>query len=216
MARCSSSHSALDEHADRVHELPWPARSSGDADDASVASELPSVPCCFCQAGSADTSRKTRACRLGDSALSSRMNRRQLFGLSRPEPKQEPGFSLDSFYRNRSIPSAFPVFEVHSSIVDIQTTSVGTSTEVTHGLLRTISPSSTLVGTPHVRPHACLAYRGSCSVCVEQCPVEGALLVEQGHPRVISEMCTRCGICVSVCPAPINGFEITPEESLDG
>lgn len=72
-------------------------------------------------------------------------------------------------------------------------------------------PANTLAGTPRVRPHACLAYRGFCVVCSERCPVEGALVVEQGRPRVNPEACTRCGVCVSACPAPINGFEVTPD-----
>lgn len=51
----------------------------------------------------------------------------------------------------------------------------------------------------------CLAYRNlMCSSCVENCPVEGAIQIEQGVPRVVAAVCTGCGDCHAVCPAPQN------------
>ncbi len=51
----------------------------------------------------------------------------------------------------------------------------------------------------------CLAWQGSfCSVCVERCPVPGAIVTEMGKPRVVPELCTGCRICHDVCPAPKN------------
>lgn len=51
----------------------------------------------------------------------------------------------------------------------------------------------------------CLAYQGTfCSVCSERCPEPGAIVVEQGKPRVEQDLCTGCAICQDVCPAPKN------------
>ncbi len=68
----------------------------------------------------------------------------------------------------------------------------------------------TLKTVPRVLASACLAYIGSfCSICKERCPSPGAIVVdEQGRPRVDAIQCTRCGVCIGVCPAPINGFEL--------
>ncbi len=49
----------------------------------------------------------------------------------------------------------------------------------------------------------CLAHQGSfCSVCVERCPEPGAIVTEQGKPRVVADLCTGCRVCHDVCPAP--------------
>lgn len=49
----------------------------------------------------------------------------------------------------------------------------------------------------------CLAHQGSfCSVCVERCPEPGAIVTEQGKPRIVPDLCTGCRICHDVCPAP--------------
>jgi Pyruvate/2-oxoacid:ferredoxin oxidoreductase delta subunit len=49
----------------------------------------------------------------------------------------------------------------------------------------------------------CLAHQGSfCSVCVERCPEPGAIVTEQGKPRIVADLCTGCRICHDVCPAP--------------
>lgn len=51
----------------------------------------------------------------------------------------------------------------------------------------------------------CLAWQGSfCSVCSERCPEPGAILTENGKPRVNPDRCTGCHICHDVCPAPKN------------
>lgn len=51
----------------------------------------------------------------------------------------------------------------------------------------------------------CLAYRSLfCSSCVERCPVDGAIEVRDGVPQVVAAVCTGCGDCQEVCPAPVN------------
>jgi ferredoxin len=62
-----------------------------------------------------------------------------------------------------------------------------------------------------VRQSTCLAWQGSfCTVCSERCPVEGALRLEQGRPIIEPSACTGCGVCIQVCPAPINGLMMSP------
>jgi len=61
------------------------------------------------------------------------------------------------------------------------------------------------MGEARIDVHTCLAHIGSfCTVCSEQCPVEGAIEVTNGKPRIITEVCTGCGVCHHVCPAPAN------------
>ena len=39
-----------------------------------------------------------------------------------------------------------------------------------------------------------------CFKCLRQCPVK-AIRLEEGHARVLPELCVSCGLCVEVCPA---------------
>jgi ferredoxin-type protein NapG len=57
----------------------------------------------------------------------------------------------------------------------------------------------------------CLAHQGmTCTVCLEQCPVSGAIVFEEGRPRIVEETCTGCGVCHYVCPAPTNAVIVMP------
>lgn len=56
-----------------------------------------------------------------------------------------------------------------------------------------------------IQGRQCLAYRNLvCTTCYERCPEEGALVIEQGLPRVVADKCTGCNVCHDVCPAPVN------------
>jgi len=60
--------------------------------------------------------------------------------------------------------------------------------------------------------HLCLAWQGtSCSTCRERCPVPGAVRVEAGRPTIDPALCTGCGDCVAVCPAPILAIRFVPK-----
>jgi len=53
----------------------------------------------------------------------------------------------------------------------------------------------------------CLAYQGGmCFTCSEQCPEPGAITTQQGIPTVHLDVCTGCGICHDLCPAPRNAI----------
>lgn len=59
----------------------------------------------------------------------------------------------------------------------------------------------------------CLAYQSSfCTVCVERCPVPGAVLVREHRPQIQADLCTGCAECQRVCPAPINAIILEPVE----
>lgn len=77
--------------------------------------------------------------------------------------------------------------------------------------LRKATPSSQETEPPNkvttavIQGRYCLAYRGlMCSTCYERCPESGAIVTERGVPRVVNDLCTACGICHDVCPAPTN------------
>ena len=58
----------------------------------------------------------------------------------------------------------------------------------------------------------CLAYQNSfCTTCSERCPVPGAIVIEQGLPRVVAESCTGCEICHQVCPSPERAILMVPK-----
>lgn len=57
----------------------------------------------------------------------------------------------------------------------------------------------------------CLPYQDlPCTVCSEQCPVTGAIVIEDGYPMVVPEVCTGCRVCHDVCPAPGNAILMIP------
>jgi len=56
----------------------------------------------------------------------------------------------------------------------------------------------------------CLALTSFCAACVERCPVAGAMAVQDGMPQVVADVCTGCGICQQVCPAPTNAVLLLP------
>ncbi|WP_442510954.1 4Fe-4S dicluster domain-containing protein [Novipirellula sp. SH528] len=68
-----------------------------------------------------------------------------------------------------------------------------------------------MMGTAVVTEHLCLAHHGTtCTVCSERCPVEGAIQVSEGKPKVKESACTGCGVCRYVCPAPENAILLMP------
>lgn len=56
----------------------------------------------------------------------------------------------------------------------------------------------------------CIALTSFCATCVERCPVSGAMKKERGMPMVVADVCTGCGICHDVCPAPRNAVLMLP------
>lgn len=68
-----------------------------------------------------------------------------------------------------------------------------------------------MMGTAKITEHLCLAHHSTtCTVCSERCPVEAAIQVADGKPTVDEQVCTGCGVCRYVCPAPENAILLMP------
>jgi ferredoxin-type protein NapG len=77
------------------------------------------------------------------------------------------------------------------------------------GALRPEAPAA--LGTARIQALDCLNRLSStCSVCVERCPVPGAIGFVGDVPEVEKRLCTGCGICQHVCPAPTNAIAMLP------
>ncbi|MHC4910070.1 MAG: 4Fe-4S dicluster domain-containing protein [Planctomycetota bacterium] len=74
------------------------------------------------------------------------------------------------------------------------------------------------MGTAEIRAVYCIAHQGTtCTLCVEQCPVEGAIVVDgRGRPTVDATTCVGCGVCQYVCPAPYNAVVVQPDQTRLG
>ncbi|MGZ3454584.1 MAG: 4Fe-4S dicluster domain-containing protein [Polyangiales bacterium] len=139
------------------------------------------------------------------------ISRRELFGVFRranaQEAKPKEGFSLTDFYaRREGAPAPLPTFRVRDGGIPTETTRVGVTVE---------DPSREFqLRFVRVKPEACLAYHSFCTVCSERCPVDGAIVIELGRPRIVETHCTGCGICVQVCPAPLEALELVAQEPV--
>lgn len=77
------------------------------------------------------------------------------------------------------------------------------------GVLRPELPPR--IGTARIDQMECLAYRHQvCTTCADACPVAGAITQQRLKPTIQSEVCTGCGVCHNVCPAPRNAVLIHP------
>ena len=127
------------------------------------------------------------------------------------EPASAPAFSLDAFYAKRDADRTIPAFAIRATAA-AETTRVGVgpvaaaSAAPATANVTTIAPGL----VPAVLEHRCLATRSFCSVCVERCPIPGAIVVALGRPRVDPAQCNGCGRCVVTCPAPVLAFELVP------
>lgn len=171
------------------------------------------------------------------------LSRRALLGFLRrkeePRPAVEPaptpvasapGFSLEAFYSSRAqsgeaTGSSLPVFSLREGLavpqegvsrIGVEPASATPAGVSVPAQGRSAAPVAGM--TVRVRPQLCLAWQGSfCSTCSERCPIEGAIVVESGHPCVVEARCNGCGLCVQACPAPLNAFEfLLPRQQVPG
>lgn len=85
-------------------------------------------------------------------------------------------------------------------------------------------PKATRMGTARIKQSQCLTWdtadreARACRICVDRCPYpEEALRITVpaeaeafGHPEVMAEVCTGCGICVFACPAEPSAIVVDP------
>jgi len=85
-------------------------------------------------------------------------------------------------------------------------------------------PKATRMGTAKVKSGLCVTWdhvereARACRVCVDRCPYpEEAIRIAEpeageavGHPEVIAEVCTGCGICVFACPTAEPAIIVEP------
>jgi heterodisulfide reductase subunit A-like polyferredoxin len=75
---------------------------------------------------------------------------------------------------------------------------------------------------------SCLSWQGlRCEVCYRVCPVKGAAITIQNHPRqtskhalfvpmVHSEACTGCGMCEDACPTEVAAIRVINPKLVQG
>ena len=57
----------------------------------------------------------------------------------------------------------------------------------------------------------CLPHRGEkCSVCLDRCPIQGALRLDDKGRPVVQDTCTGCGICEYYCPTEPTSIRVRP------
>lgn len=66
-----------------------------------------------------------------------------------------------------------------------------------------------LEATASIDEETCLPF---CSVCIEHCPVPGALTLIAGRILVDPTACNGCGACVPVCPSPASPIRLVPRQ----
>ena len=80
-----------------------------------------------------------------------------------------------------------------------------------------VAPARTDAKFALILDRFCLAYQGNfCSICSEHCPEEGAIVVSQGKPQVVADLCTGCRKCYEVCPAPKNAVFLVAKQARPG
>lgn len=65
-----------------------------------------------------------------------------------------------------------------------------------------------------IQDRFCLASQGGmCFTCSERCPEPGAITTQRGVPTVHADICTGCGLCHELCPAPVNAILLVADPS---
>lgn len=68
------------------------------------------------------------------------------------------------------------------------------------------------IGRAFLKVMNCLASLETfCTVCLERCPIEGAIILERGKPKIMANQCVGCGQCVYRCPAPSPALIVLPQ-----
>lgn len=83
------------------------------------------------------------------------------------------------------------------------------------GALRPVErPEDVRMGRAEIVASRCLPHQGQpCRICVDRCPLPGALVLDdKGLPRV-TDACTGCGLCEYYCPTEPAAILVRPTAS---
>ena len=135
-------------------------------------------------------------------------------------------FSAPGSNLHLSIPSRRPIKPLSVEYGDAQGTPHIVAREapcvLCEGLLcTTVCPSGALVpvrratevqmGGAVIDAARCLPHRGEkCSVCLDRCPIQGALRLDDKGRPVVQDTCTGCGICEYYCPTEPTSIKVRP------
>lgn len=140
------------------------------------------------------------------------VTRRDLFRTLLPLRREggeaaEPSAAVAPAVRSTGAPP--PVVRLRAGLAPVATATVGSGVGAARGA--SPAPERPLPAglALQVVPARCLAKSSFCSVCTERCPVPGALALVDGVP-VVTPACTGCGLCIRMCPAPVNAFQLVP------
>lgn len=68
------------------------------------------------------------------------------------------------------------------------------------GVLQMGQPAR-IIADIHLDFSRCLAWQGTiCQSCKDACPEEAIVFDGMKNPNIRKDVCTRCGLCLSVCP----------------
>lgn len=85
------------------------------------------------------------------------------------------------------------------------------------GAIKNIPLEEIDMGTAEILEDRCLAYAspGTCLQCDAICPIDDAVVVEEGEPTIDQELCIGCGQCYGTCPVDDPGvaIEMIPEKA---
>ena len=91
------------------------------------------------------------------------------------------------------------------------------------GALAPFDPHAEKIGLAQVNADACVAFRspGSCKLCQDACAFD-AIVISEGHPKVVRERCNGCGLCEAACwgrgrddtGATVRGIEVRTVASV--
>ena len=83
------------------------------------------------------------------------------------------------------------------------------------GALVPIARTEVRLGLAVLDTGRCLPYHGvACDRCGSLCPVKGAILVVDGKPSVVDDVCTGCGVCEHVCPTDPASIRVKPARQI--